>query len=203
MLFPRIAAAAFALAFAGPALADDPPRVAVRATIEAVADGGSTLAVRMRSGETQTLKLAPAGGVTLVVPASLADIKPGLFVGAAALPGDNGEQKALEVHIFPEAQRGTGEGFHTFDLAPGSTMTNGAIEAKIDGVDGPKLTVTYKGGKQTIVLDKTTAIVAFAPGERSDLKKGAAIVARATKAPDGSFEATRILVGKDGLTPPM
>ena len=99
--------------------------------------------------------------------------------------------------------RGVGEGFRPFDLAPGSTMTNGAVEARIDAVDGAKLTVTYKGGQQTIVIDKSTPIVAFAPGARGDLKAGAAIVARAAKAADGAYEATRILVGKDGLTPPM
>ena len=82
-------------------------------------------------------------------------------------------------------------------------MTNGAVEARIDRVEGPQLTVTYKGGQQTIVIDKSTPIVAFAPGARADLKPGAAIVARAAKAADGAYEATRILVGKDGLTPPM
>jgi len=199
----RLGVAVVALALAGAALAQNAPLVAVRATIEAVADDGASLSVRTRSGEAATVRLTPSTSVTLVVPAALADVKPGLFIGVAALPGAEGAQNALEVHIFPEAMRGTGEGFRPFDLAPGSTMTNGAVEAKIDRVEGSQLTVTYKGGQQTIVIDKSTPIVAFAPGARADLKPGAAIVARAAKAADGAYEATRVLVGKDGLTPPM
>jgi hypothetical protein len=199
----RLAVGVVALVLAGAALAQNAPLVAVRATIEAVADDGASLSVRTRSGEAATVRLTPSTSVTLVVPAALADVKPGLFIGVAALPGAEGVQNALEVHIFPEAMRGTGEGFRPFDLAPGSTMTNGAVEARIDSVVGPQLTVTYKGGQQTIVIDKSTPIVAFAPGARGDLKPGAAIVARAAKAADGAYEATRILVGKDGLTPPM
>lgn len=203
MAFARIVAVAFAWVFVGAAYAEEAPLVAVRATIEAVADDGASLSVRTRSGEAATIRLKPSTSVTLVVPAALADVKPGLFIGVAALPDAEGAQNALEVHIFPEAMRGVGEGFRPFDLAPGSTMTNGAVEARIDSVEGPQLTVTYKGGQQTIVIDKATPIVAFAPGARGDLKAGAAIVARAAKAADGAYEATRILVGKDGLTPPM
>jgi hypothetical protein len=203
MTFSRLVAAAFALVFVGAAFAQQAPPVAVRATIEAVAEDGGSLSVRTRSGEAATVRLQPTTSVTLVVPATLADVKPGLFIGVAAMPGEGGVQNALEVHIFPESMRGVGEGFRPFDLAPGSTMTNGAVEARIDGVDGPKLTVTYKGGQQTIVIDKSTPIVALAPGARGDLKAGAAIFARAVKAADGAYEATRILVGKDGLTPPM
>jgi hypothetical protein len=203
MTFLRIVAAAFALVFGGAAFAQPAPLVAVRATIEAVADDRASLSVRTRSGEAATIRLKPATSVTLVVPATLADVKPGLFIGVAALPGEGGAQNALEVHIFPEAMRGVGEGFRPFDLEPGSTMTNGDVEARVDSVDGPKLTMTYKGGQQTIVVGKSTPIVALAPGARDDLKAGAAIVARGVKAADGAYEATRILVGKDGLTPPM
>lgn len=199
----RFGVGVVALVLAGAALAQEAPVVAVRGTIEAVADDAANLSVRTRSGEAATVRLKPSTSVTLVVPATLADVKPGLFIGVAALPGAEGVQNALEVHIFPETMRGTGEGFRQFDLAPGSTMTNGAVEARIDGVDGPKLTVTYKGGQQTIIVDKSTPIVAFAPGARGDLKAGAAIIARAVKAADGAYEAMRILVGKDGLTPPM
>lgn len=192
-----------ALVLAGAALAQDAPVVAVRATIEAVADDAASLSVRTRSGEAATIRLKPSTSVTLVVPATLADVRPGMFIGVGAMPSAEGVQNALEVHIFPEAMRGVGEGFRPFDLAPGSTMTNGAVEARVDSVDGAKLTVTYKGGQQTVAIDKSTPIVAFAPGTRGDLKAGAAIVARAAKAADGAYEAARILVGKDGLTPPM
>ncbi len=110
----------------------------------------------------------------------------------------------MEVHVFPEAMRGTGEGHRPFDLAPGSTMTNGAVSARVDGVDGANLTVTYNGGQQVIVVDPKTPIVTFrSPARRADLKPGAAIVARGAKESDGSIDAARVLVGKDGLVPPL
>ena len=141
--------------------------------------------------------------VILVVPAALTDVKPGSFVGVAALPGEGNELKAMEVHIFPESMRGTGEGFRPFDLAPNSSMTNGNITARVDATSGPKLTVAYKGGEQTIVIDAKTPIVGFEPGDRSELKAGAAIIARGQKQADGSLDAGFVLVGKDGLVPPM
>ena len=199
----RLGVGAAALVLAGAVGAQEAAPVTLRATIESVADGGATLAIRRRSGETATVRLKPATAITLVVPATLADVKPGLFVGVAALPGQEGALNALEVHIFPEAMRGVGEGFRPFDLAPGSTMTNGAVEARVDDVAGPKLKVAYKGGEQTIVVTASTPVVAFAPGARSDLKPGAAIVARGAKAEDGAYDARFVLVGKDGLTPPM
>ncbi len=201
----RLALGAMALIFAGGASAQQAaPSAAIRATIVSVADDGASLVVHRRSGDTATIRLKPDARVGLVVPATLADVKSGLFVGVAALPGKDGALNAMEVHIFPEAMRGTGEGFRAFDLAPGSTMTNGAIEARVDGVAGPKLTVTYKGGQQTIDIAANTPIVALTPGARSDLKPGAAIIARGAKAgADGSYEAGYVLVGKDGLTPPM
>jgi Domain of unknown function (DUF5666) len=198
-----ILAAAFALALA-PALAQNTPQVArVRATIETVSADGASLAVRTRAGEAGTVHLTPKTLLVLVVPAALADVKPGAFIGVAALPGDNGELKAMEVHIFPEAMRGTGEGFRPFDLAPGSSMTNGNIQARVDAASGPKLTVTYKGGEQTIVVDPKTPIVTFAPAAQADLKPGAAIIARGPRQEDGAIDATVVQVGKDGLVPPM
>jgi hypothetical protein len=200
----RIAlAAALSLALA-PALAQNTPQVArVRATIETVSADGASLSVRTRAGETGMVRLTPKTLLVLVVPAALADVKPGAFIGVAALPGENGELKAMEVHIFPEAMRGTGEGFRPFDLAPGSSMTNGNIQARVDAASGPKLTVTYKGGEQTIVVDPKTPIVTFAPAAQADLKPGAAIIARGPRQEDGAIDAAVVQVGKDGLVPPM
>ncbi|HKN28200.1 MAG TPA: hypothetical protein VJY34_10070 [Roseiarcus sp.] len=199
----RLALLALSTLAAGTAYAQNAPVAVARATIESVAPDGASLAVRTRSGEERNVRLSDKTTVTLVVPASLADVKPGVFIGAAALPGEGDELKAMEVHIFPEALRGTGEGHRPFDLAPNSTMTNGNVDVRVDGVEGPKLKVTYKGGEQTIVVDPKTPIVAFAPGARSDLKPGAAIIARGTRQEDGSIDAKRILVGKDGLVPPL
>jgi hypothetical protein len=199
----RIAlAATFALAVA-PAVAQNAPVASARATIQTIGADGSTLNVHTRAGEDQIIHLSPKTRFVLVVPAALADVKPGSFIGVAALPGDGNELKAMEVHIFPEAMRGTGEGFRPFDLAPKSSMTNGNISARVDATTGPKLTVTYKGGEQTIVVDPKTPIVAFEPGAPTDLKPGAAIIARGPKQEDGSIDAAFLLVGKDGLVPPM
>jgi hypothetical protein len=195
--------AAMTLAFGAPALAQSAPPASARATIESVSADGDTLSVRTRAGEQQTVHLKPTTRVILVVPAALTDVKPGSFVGVAALPGEGNELKAMEVHIFPEAMRGTGEGFRPFDLAPNSSMTNGNIAARVDAASGPKLTVAYKGGEQTIVVDPKTPIVSFEPGDRSELKAGAAIIARGPKQADGSIDGAFVLVGKDSLVPPM
>jgi hypothetical protein len=197
-----VLAVALSLALA-PALAQNPPLASARATVETVAADGASMGVRTRAGEERTIHLNAKTRFILVVPATLADVKPGAFIGVAALPGEGSELKAMEVHIFPEAMRGTGEGFRPFDLAPGSSMTNGNIDARVDATSGPKLTVTYKGGEQTIVVDPKTPIVAFAPGAESDIKPGAAIIARGPRQEDGSIDAAAVLVGKDGLVPPM
>jgi hypothetical protein len=199
----RIAlAAAFAFAVT-PALAQNAPVASSRATIQTISADGSALKVHTRAGEDQTVHLSSKTRFVLVVAAALTDVKPGTFIGVAALPGVGSELKAMEVHIFPEAMRGTGEGFRPFDLAPKSSMTNGNISARVDAATGPKLTVTYKGGEQTIVVEPKTPIVALEPGTKTDLKPGAAIVARGPKQDDGSIDAAFVLVGKDGLVPPM
>ena len=202
-MFLRLAAFGLLVTLAGAACAQNAPPVSVRGTIESVGADGLSLTVRTRGGDERTIKVTPKTRVTLVVPASLTDVKPGAFVGVAALPGDGGALKAMEVHIFPEALRGTGEGFRPFDLAPGSTMTNGTVSARVDNVDGPKLTVNYRGGEQTIVIDAKTPIVSFEPGAQSALKPGAAIMTRGPGQEDGSVTAAFVNVGKDGLVPPM
>jgi hypothetical protein len=199
----RIALIAAILLSASPVLAQNPPSTVVRATIESVGAEGASINVRTRAGEDRTIRLGQKTRITFVVQATLADVKPGAFIGVAALPGEGGELKAMEVHIFPEAMRGTGEGFRQYDLAPRSTMTNGDVAARVEGVDGPKLTVSYKGGQQSIAVGPNTPIVAFEPAARSDLEPGAAIIARGPKQDDGSVEAAFVLIGKDGLVPPM
>lgn len=189
--------------FAMPAVAQTQPLAVARATIASVSPDGGSLVTRTRAGQDQTIKLSDKTTVTLVLPATLADVKPGAFIGVAALPGDNGALKAMEVHVFPEAMRGTGEGHRPFDLAPSSTMTNGAVAARVDGVAGANLTVTYNGGQQVIAVDPKTPIVSFAPGARADLKTGAAVIARGPRENDGTIDAICILVGKDGLVPPL
>ena len=104
-----------------------------------------------RTGDELTVSLAPNVAVVAIVPVRLEDIKQGSFIGAAAMPQPDGTQRALEVHVFPESMRGTGEGYRPFDLKPQSTMTNGTVGA-LTGTVGRTLTVAYQGGKQTIVV---------------------------------------------------
>jgi hypothetical protein len=201
---PVSLAAAFLLATAAlaPAPAQNAPPNIIRDEIAGV--DGANLAVRTREGESIRLNLKDGQRIDAVIPADLSDIKPGVFVGAAAMPAEDGALRAMEVHIFPEAARGQGEGFRSFDLAPGSSMTNANISARVDSVSGPKLTLTYKGGEKTLIVDKQTPIVTFAPGEASDIKPGASIdIFGATQTADGPLEAARIVVGRNGTKVPM
>ena len=188
------------LAAIGSASAQQPVRV--RGTIEKV--DGNTLDVKTREGETVKVTLTDNAQVNGVAKAALADIHQSSFVGITAMPQPDGTQKALEVHIFPEARRGAGEGHRPWDLVPQSTMTNANVEVLVTGVDGPTLTMKYKDGEKKIVVPSNVPIVLFVNGSKDDLKPGAKIfVAAGTKKADGSIETNGVNVGKDGLTPPM
>jgi len=180
--------------------AQDAP-VRVRGTIERV--DGDTYFVKSRDGSELKLKLASKTMVAAVVQASLADIKQGSYVGVAAMPLADGSQKALEVHIFLESMRGLGEGHRGWDLQPSSTMTNGNVEKTAASSDGQVLTLKYKDGEKNIIVPTGIPIVAYAPGDVSELKAGAKIfIGAAKKLPDGSLEAARVNVGR-GVAPPM
>jgi hypothetical protein len=194
-----IAGAVLVLA-AAPALAQQAKTVRLRGTIEKVE--GNTLVLKPGDGADLALTLAGNVQVVGVVKASLADIKEGSFIGSGAMPQADGSQKALEVHIFAESQRGTGEGFRPWDGAPNSTMTNGTAGAAVTGVDGATITVKYKDGEKKIVVPPGVPIVRYEIGSQSELKPGAKVsVPFATKKADGTFEASRINVGRDGLAP--
>ena len=201
LLFATFALALVALAPIAPAIAQQGS--VVRGVIQAISDDGATLTVKARAGDTVMVHMKPETMVAVIIPASLADLKPDAWIGVTAVPGPDGELQAMEVHVFPPAARGAGEGSRPFDLAPGSSMTNGNLGTRVDELKGPLLTVTYNGGQKTIRILPTTPIVTFEPGSRSDLKVGAAIIARGPKGPDGAIEAPRVQVGKDGLVPPM
>jgi hypothetical protein len=186
---------------ATPALAQS--MAVLRGTVDQVAADGASFTAKARDGAAATVRLTPATRFIAVVAATLADVKPGAYVGVAAVPEGDSGAKALEVHIFPEMMRGVGDGHRAFDLAPKSTMTNGAVQTRVDSVNGPQLTVSYKGGEQTIHVDDSTKIVAFALGERSELVAGAAIIARGAKAADGVIDASAVLIGRGGVVPPM
>jgi hypothetical protein len=193
-------AALMLAAFASAAGAQDTVRV--RGTIERL--DGPVYVVKARDGAELKLTLMDNGIVVALAKASLADIKPGQFVGSTGMPQPDGSQKAIEVHIFPEAMRGTGEGHYPWDLQADSTMTNANVEESVTGVDGQTLTLKYKTGEKKIVVTPQTVIVTYNPGDKADLKPGTKIfVGAAKKQPDGTLQAARINYGKDGLTPPM
>src|SRR6516165_1051524 len=173
----------------------------IRGTVEKL--DGQTLTVKSREGPELTIALAPNFTVSAVVKRSLGDIKAGDFVGAASTKGTDGKLHALEVLIFPEAMRGTGEGERPWDLTPDSLMTNATVSGISGAPQGQTLKVTYKGGESEIVVAPNTPIVTFAPGDASLLKPGAAIITAASKQADGSLTASRVTAEKDGVKPPM
>ena len=134
---------------------------------------------------------------------SLDEIKVGSFIGTTTVPGPDGGNNAIEVHVFPENMRGTGEGSRPFDLRPNSTMTNATVAERVVNNDGHTLTIKYKDGEKKVVVSADTPVVTYVPADKSELKAGAKVIAFIKKLPDGSFEANRISVGRDGLTPPM
>jgi hypothetical protein len=201
-LFPSLVAIAVVAASSLSALAQQPPSPSrVRGAIEAV--DGEVLSVKSRSGEDVKLRMTSDVRVVGIIKISLADIKVGSFVGATTVPGPDGSQNAVEVHVFPEDMRGTGEGSRPYDLRPNSTMTNATVAQTVAGNDGHTLMVKYKDGEKKVVVAPDTPVVTYVPADKSDLKAGAKIIAFVKQLPDGSFETNRISVGRDGLTPPM
>jgi hypothetical protein len=195
-----VAAIAVMLAAAS-ALAQEKP-IRVRGTIEKV--DGLTVGVKTREGDALTVKLTDNVTVNALLKASLADIHVNSFIGVTAVPQTGGMWRAVEVHIFPEEMRGAGEGDREWDLHPESTMTNALVEETVTAVNGRTLTLKYKGVEKKVFVPTDAPIVAFARGDRSDLKTGAGIfIAAATKQPDATLQAARVNVGRDGVTPPM
>jgi hypothetical protein len=183
------------------ALAQQTSPSRVRGTVEAV--DGDVLTVKSRAGEDVKLHMTADMLVLGIIKIPLSEIKVGSFVGATTVPGPDGSQNAVEVHVFPEAMRGTGEGSRPYDLRPNSTMTNATVEQTVAGNDGHTLMVKYKDGEKKVVVAADTPVVTYVPGDKSDLKPGAKVIAFMKKLPDGSYETNRISVGRDGLTPPM
>jgi hypothetical protein len=188
--------------FATAAWAQQPPTVRIRGTIEAV--DGSMLTVKSREGTDVKVNMTDNVQITGVAKIAMSEIKPGSYIGVSAMPEPDGTQKALAIHIFPEAMRGTGEGFRPWDLKPNSTMTNATVAETVASTDGQNITVKYKDGEKKVVVPPDTPIVTFIPGEKSELKPGAKIIIfGATKKEDGTLETNRVGVGVDGITPPM
>jgi hypothetical protein len=203
-LMPRALMASLALMFVLGSVgwAQQPPSVRIRGTIEAI--DGSLLTVKSRDGNEMKVRMTDNVAVVGVANIAMSEIKPGSYIGVSGMPEADGTQKAIAVHIFPEAQRGVAEGFRPWDLRPNSTMTNATVAETVASTDGQNILVKYKDGEKKVVVPPGTPIVTFVPGEKSELKPGAKIIIfGATKKDDGTLEANRVNVGRDGITPPM
>jgi hypothetical protein len=203
-LAPRGLAASLALitVLASTAWAQQPPTVRIRGTIEAV--DGPTLSIKTREGNDVKVKMTDNAAVFAVVKTALSEIKEGSYIGVTAMPEPDGVQKAVAVHIFPENQRGAAEGFRPWDQRPGSTMTNATVAETVKGTDGQNILVKYKDGEKKVVVPPETPVVTFVASDKSEVKPGAKIIIfAATKKDDGTLEAARVNVGRDGITPPM
>lgn len=176
--------------------------VRVRGTITSF--DGHSLEVKTRDGNDLKINVGDDTVVSNLVELLIGDIKPGGFVGVTAIRKDpDGTQYALEVHVFPETSRGSGEGHYDWDLGPGSTMTNANVDAIVERNNGKELTLSYKGGMQRIIVPPKTPIVTFVPTDQSHLKAGVPVFTVVQQAEDGSLTAKRILIGNDRMKPPM
>ncbi|SCB39788.1 hypothetical protein [Rhizobium hainanense] len=173
----------------------------VRGVVESL--NGDTLMVKSREGKDVTIKLKSGWAVNGIVNASVTDIKPGDFVGIASVPTDSGINGALEVLIFPAAMKGTGEGDYGWDLKPKSSMTNATVASAVTSVNGPTLSLTYKGGEKKISIPPGTPVVTFGTATKDDIKPGAGVIINGTTAGDNTVESDRVLVGINGVIPPM
>jgi hypothetical protein len=196
-----LALASFAsICLALPAAAQETVRI--RGTIEKV--DGPVYVVKNRDGAELRLTVTDPQLYVAIVKSTMADIKPGQFVGATGVTQPDGSQKAIEVHIFPESMRGTGEGHYDWDLKPNTKMTNANVEQTVAGVEGPVLSVKYKDGEKKVLVTPETSVVTYVIGDKNDLKPGTKIfVGAAKKQADGTVQTPRVTYGKDGLTPPM
>jgi len=198
---PLIAVAMVALSI-GCAIAQQAPTLRIRGTIESV--DGNTLGIKTREGSDVKVRMTDNVAVFAVVKTSLSEIKEGSYIGVTGLPEPDGTQKAIAVHIFPENQRGAAEGFRPWDARANSTMTNATVAQTVEGTDGQNITVKYKDGEKKVVVPPDTPIVTFVASDKSEIKPGAKlIIFGAAKKEDGSLEANRVNVGRDGITPPM
>jgi hypothetical protein len=197
----KLTASALAFTLASAAFAQAPAKP-TRIRGEIVGLSGDTLTVHRRSGDTVKVALKADTPVTALKNIKLQDIKPGSFVGTAAMTGVDGKLTATEVLVFPEAARGTGEGHYAWDLGSNSTMTNANVDQVVQGTSGRDLKLSYKGGTNAVTVPENVPVVTFAPATRADLKSGKQVFVVAS--PAGSdYAAQRIVVEKDGVKPPM
>ena len=164
---------------------------------------GNNLTVNMKDGPAVTVLLADNAAVFGVEKRSLANIKPGDYLASGGVRGTDGKIHAVEVRIFPETLRGTGEGQRPWDVKQDGVMTNATVGTVSQSPQGGVIHVKYKEGESEYTVGPEVPIVAYVAGDRSLLKPGAAVLTIAQKKPDGSLTAARVTAEKDGVKPPM
>ena len=182
------------------AAAQDSPPVRLRATVLSYA--APNLVIKERSGKVMSLTMPDETGVVEVIPTDITSIQPGSFIGTAALPRVDGKLEALEVVVFPEVARGSGEGHYLWDLKPESSMTNATVADLARSSNGRTLILRYKEGEQTVIVPDGVPIVTFRPGDRTLIVPGAKVFIVADVS-DDQFTVRRLMIGRNGLAPPM
>jgi len=197
-------AAALILFLAVPALAQTPPAGTPMRVVGSVDTlDGNNLTVNMKDGQAVTVVLADNAAVFGVEKRTVADIKPGDYLASGGVRGTDGKIRAVEVRIFPEALRGTGEGQRSWDAKPDGVMTNATVGTVTQSPEGGVIHVKYKEGESQYTVGPEVPIVAYVAGDRSLLKPGAAVFTVAQKKPDGSLTTGRVTAEKNGVKPPM
>ena len=195
-------AALIALSVCAAALAQTATVVRIRGNVESLE--GNMLTVKARNGERMKVHLAEHAVVMGITKGSVSDVQTGKFVGTTTVGERDGALVALEIHIFPENMRGTGEGHRDWDLRPNSKMTNANVAEIKNMGDGRVMTVQYKGGEKQVLVTPRTSVVSYEPASRSDLKPGTGVfINNAERQADGTFTAPRVNVGLKGQIPPM
>jgi len=197
----KFAATLLALSLAGTAVAQTPKVTRIRGDI--VSSSADTLTVHRRSGDTVVIALKPELTVAAVKNVQLSDIKPGSFIGTAAKTGTDGKMTAMEVVVFPESLRGTGEGHYDWDLGSNSTMTNANVDSLLESTNGRELKLSHKGGTNDVTVPTNVPVVTIIPATRADLVAGKSVFVVATPGAGDHYTAMRVIVEKDGIKPPM
>ena len=185
----------------GSASAQAPAASRIRGEIVSVS--GNVLLVHRVNADNVTVDLTPDAQVSAMKNVKLSDIKAGSYVGATSVPGPDGKLVAREVHVFPEAFRGRGDGHRDWDLVPGSSMTNANVDTVVQASNGRELTMSYQGGSKVIVVPDNTPVVTYIEATRSDVVAGRKVFIVASMTSPGHYSAGRITVEKDGVAPPM
>ena len=190
-----------ALLFAGAALAQTPKPERIRGDI--VSLQGNILTVHRRSGDTVSIEVKPDVQVSALKAISLSEVKPGAYVGAAAITSSDGKMTAASLLVFPDGARGTNEGHFPYDLGANSTMTNANVDTVVTANNGRELKLSYKGGNKEVTVPENAPVVTFAPATRADLAAGKKVFVLTTPTKGGVFDGHLVLVEKDGVVPPI